>query len=160
MELDTRRLIRPHEQDRAWCVIDDEARGMPEASRTEPLVIAVPSDHEDIDSACHGAHHLTLHATAQADPLGVRVAEPFRGRRQQVRRLVSCDVAIRDCGATPGAAASQQPDGRRIRCLSDIRRRDVEQREHRVSGKLRDCSIDTPLPGSLDHPDDDPHRCH
>ncbi len=65
-------------------MVDHEAGCVTEALWSEPRVIAVTRNHENIDRFSDGVYHLAFDATASTDQLNVGLPNPPRGRGEQL----------------------------------------------------------------------------
>ncbi len=154
---EARCLVRPHQQHGTRGVVDDEASDVAQAVRTKTRTITISGHNQEIDVLGDDAEDFALHPSPTMNKLRVLTSEPpCRGFEDLqgllIRHLVElADGAVRPKGPTEQSGACHVAD------LTDLGGRDVEERDLRAGGNDLSGGVETPLPCSLDQPDDGPH---
>ncbi len=154
-EVRGRRLARPHEQDAARRVVDDEPGMAAEALGPEPLVVAVAREHEQVGAHARGDD---LPLDAPVAHLGRRLAPEAVARVGQERAGGGVGDLVPARAARRRRPAPEQPGPPARGHLLELARRDREQRDVGVGGRERGGGLDARLPPRLGYPHDDPHQ--
>ena len=156
--LDTRGLVRPHQQHRTRSVVDDEASGVAQAVRTETRTVTVAGHNQEVDVVGDCSDNFALHPAPKMNKLRVLPSEPRCRGFQDLQGLLVRDLLKTADRPVRPESPTEQSGGCRFSDLADIGGRDVEERDLRVGGNDVGGGVEAPLPCALDQPDDDPHR--
>jgi hypothetical protein len=139
-------------------VVDHKARSVAEAVGAEARPVAVASRHQQVDPAGGSGYDLPFCPAAQLHQARSRSAKALGRPGQDGLGL----FFPRASGVAAWAVAGKRP-AEEARCCATgdhlgFGRGHVEQHHLCTVGEQFGGSVDAPLPGALDQPDDHPHR--